>query len=224
MEVFGGFSRLSAGSTLVRTWTIVRQLKNYDACFEGTFSEVPSQCLGGSEMSKVAFLALLTVLMSCRCLDRVGRADISLSLTCTIWAKERHKPGEPVIVHFTLYNKTNTDIYVLKYRTPLEGWLTGPDFSVESRGRKLPYIGPRARRVWPPPKSFYTLVKRCGFVCGKVDLTEGYDLTKEGVYRVAFVGQLLDVARKGDTVPIPKGALSRDYDLKSNSILIRISE
>ena len=100
--------------------------------------------------------------------------------------------GEPVEVRFTLTNRSETSLYVLRWYTPLEG-LYGDIFRVERDGEPVPYNGPLVMRG-DPTGDDYVYLDPGESVSATVDLTAvgendvpAYDFSKPGRYTIAFV-------------------------------------
>ncbi|MGD2147085.1 MAG: hypothetical protein PVH41_10355, partial [Anaerolineae bacterium] len=93
--------------------------------------------------------------------------------------------GRSVELTFTLFNRSDTALYVLNWFTPLEG-LGGQIFRVERDGEAVPYEGPLAYRGDPTPEA-YVLLGAAESVSAEVDLATAYDFSKAGVYTVEFL-------------------------------------
>jgi peptidyl-Lys metalloendopeptidase len=114
-------------------------------------------------------------------------------LDCGLSVAPSLKAGEPVEVTFQLTNHMAGPALVLNWRTPLEG-SRGDDFAVTRDGKEIAYQGPMVKRADPTADNYVMLSPGGGTVQGKVDLAKVYDLSKPGTYRIAFRGELLDVA------------------------------
>jgi peptidyl-Lys metalloendopeptidase len=123
------------------------------------------------------------------------------ALECQIRAEPRLKAGQPVIVHFRLVQRSAHAVYVLAWRTPLEG-LRGDDFHVTREGVEIPYRGPLVKRGNPGAKSYLTLAPGTP-LDAEVDLGLAYDLGKPGKYRVEFRGKIWDLVTQQADVPRP---------------------
>ncbi len=93
--------------------------------------------------------------------------------------------GEAVNLRFTLVNNTDSELYVLKWFTPLEG-LGGEIFRIERDGEAIPYEGPLALRGDPTPDA-YVLLGPGESVSAEVDLATAYDFSKAGEYTIEFL-------------------------------------
>ena len=123
------------------------------------------------------------------------------ALECEIRAEPRLKAGQPVMVHFRLLQRSARAVYVLSWRTPLEG-LRGDDFHVTREGIEIPYRGPMVKRGNPGAKSYLTLAPGTPLEA-EVDLGLAYDLGKPGKYRIEFRGKIWDLATQQADVPRP---------------------
>jgi Tol biopolymer transport system component len=100
--------------------------------------------------------------------------------------------GEPVEVRFTLTNRSETGLYVLKWYTPLEG-LYGDIFRVERDGEPIPYNGPLVMRG-DPTGDDYVYLDPGESASATVDLTAvgendapAYDFSRPGRYTIVFI-------------------------------------
>ncbi len=122
------------------------------------------------------------------------------TLECSLSVPATVKAGQPVTARFQLTNRTGRPLYVLKWRTPLEGRLLGNDFEITRDGTTLAYQGPMAKRGNPGAESYVTLTPGES-VEATVELSLAYDFSQPGRYRIAFRNELLDVADKKADVP-----------------------
>jgi hypothetical protein len=124
---------------------------------------------------------------------------MAATLECALSAPASVRAGQPVELRFQLTNRTAQPLYVLNWRTPLEG-LWGNDFQVTRDGTEVPYQGPMKKRGNPSAQSYVTIAPGAS-VDGKVELSLAYEMKQPGRYRIAFQGKLLDVAEKQADVP-----------------------
>jgi hypothetical protein len=128
--------------------------------------------------------------------------------------------GEPVEVEFTLINHTETDLYVLKWYTPLEG-IAGEIFRVERDGQPIPYQGPLVSRGVPTPDD-YVLLEPGGSAVATVDLSMAYDLSAPGTYTIIFLPpRISHVARSEDEMATSMDDLG-PVEMASESIVVEI--
>jgi hypothetical protein len=125
---------------------------------------------------------------------------MATTLECSLSVPPSLKAGQPVEARFQLINRTAQPLFVLKWRTPLEGRLLGNDFEITRDGAEIPYQGPMAKRGNPGADSYVTLAPGAS-VEAKVELSLAYELTQPGRYRIAFRNELMDVAEKQSDVP-----------------------
>lgn len=121
------------------------------------------------------------------------------ALECALSVPASVRAGEPVELRFQLTNRTAQPLYVLNWRTPLEG-LWGNDFQVTRDGAQVPYQGPMKKRANPSAQNYVTIAPGAS-VDGTVELSLAYDMKQPGRYRIEFRGQLLDIAEKQADVP-----------------------
>ncbi|WP_239470717.1 protease [Archangium violaceum] len=125
---------------------------------------------------------------------------MATTLECSLSVPPTLKAGQPVEARFQLTNRTAQPLFVLKWRTPLEGRLLGNDFAITRDGTEIPYQGPMAKRANPGADSYVAIAPGAS-VEAKVELSLAYELTQPGRYRIAFRNELLDVADKQADVP-----------------------
>lgn len=121
-------------------------------------------------------------------------------LECAMSVPASVPAGQPVELSFQLTNHTAQPLYVLGWRTPLEGtW--GNNFHVtRDGGTEIPYQGPMKKRANPTAQNYVTIAPGAS-VDGKVDLSLAYDMKQPGHYRIVFQGYLLDVTERQTDVP-----------------------
>ncbi|HYO59200.1 protease [Archangium sp.] len=123
------------------------------------------------------------------------------TLDCTLSVPPSVRAGEPVELRFQLTNRTAQPLYVLTWRTPLEG-LLGNDFLVTRDGAEILYQGRMVKRGNPRAEDYVTLTPGAS-VDAKVELSLAYEMKQPGRYRIEFRGPLMDVAQKQSEVPRP---------------------
>jgi hypothetical protein len=121
------------------------------------------------------------------------------TLDCALSVPPSVRAGEPVQLRFQLTNGTSKPLYVLTWRTPLEG-LWGNDFQITRDGTEIPYQGPMRKRGDPRAEDYVTLAPGAS-VDASVELSLAYDMSQPGRYHIEFPGPLMDVARKQEDVP-----------------------
>ena len=93
--------------------------------------------------------------------------------------------GARVPLSFTLLNRSEHALYVLKWYTPLEG-IAGEIFHVRRDGRLLPYQGILAMRGDPGPQDYVQLAPGASAEA-TVDLAQAYDFSQAGTYTIRFI-------------------------------------
>jgi hypothetical protein len=128
--------------------------------------------------------------------------------------------GEVVKLRFTLINNTDTELYVLKWYTPLEG-IAGEIFRVERDGQFIPYEGILAARG-DPSADAYVLLNPGESVSAEVDLATAYDFSPAGEYTIAFLSpRISHVAKTEDQMAASVDDLG-PVEIPSNSVAVRI--
>jgi peptidyl-Lys metalloendopeptidase len=135
--------------------------------------------------------------------------------------REEVARGEAVSVQFTLHNRTDADLSVLDWYTPLEG-LAGEIFRVERDGEPVPYTGLMAKRGVPQLDE-YVPIKTGESVSAEVDLTTDYDFSVPGNYTINYLSPAVSqvVSREA-----PMAKRQRDLgpvQIPSRSVTVRIT-
>lgn len=120
-------------------------------------------------------------------------------LDCELSVAPRLTVGEPVRLRFRLVNRAARPVYVLKHRTPLQGYL-GKFMRATRDGEELPYEGIMVKRG-PMEANDYVAIAPGGTAEAEVELKDAYDFRRPGRYRIEFQGELLDVAEAPSDVP-----------------------
>lgn len=106
----------------------------------------------------------------------------------------------PTSIRFELANGSGSALRVLTWNTPLEGW-KGTVLRVTRDGEELSYQGPMMKRG-DPQADAYVEIPAGGKVDATVDLSEVYDVSRPGAYKVEADGDLIDVT--AGPVPQPR--------------------
>jgi peptidyl-Lys metalloendopeptidase len=144
-------------------------------------------------------LAAVAALFLASCMRTAEPVAAAPRLECHLEA------SEPASVRFSLVNRTDSPLWVLRWNTPLEGW-KGTIFELTSGGSEIPYTGPMLKRG-DPGREEYIEVPAGGKAEATVDLALVYDISKPGTYRLRVTGGLQDVvAADSGAVPRPRDA------------------
>lgn len=122
-------------------------------------------------------------------------------LQCALSVAPQHKVGEPVKVTFRLTNPTAQPLYVLNWRTPLEG-LKSSCLEISRAGTEIPYQGPMFKRGNPGAEA-YVEIAPGATVENTIEAQLAYDFSQPGTYRIAFPGPVLDSTSQKAEVPRP---------------------
>ena len=118
-------------------------------------------------------------------------ADITEALQCELQAPKAVKLGEAVALKFKLTNTSSDNLLLLRWNTPLEGWFASP-FTVTRDGQWVSYQGAMVKRFRPSHEDYVSLGAGKS-ISNTVNLAEGYQMDKAGVYEFVFNGRLQDV-------------------------------
>jgi len=131
------------------------------------------------------------------------------------------RTGEPVKLRFTLINNTETDLYVLKWYTPLEG-IAGEILRVQCDGQAVPYAGPLATRSNPSPDD-YILLHLGKPVSADVDLATVYDFSKAGEYTIRFMSPMISHVARTEADMAEMMEELGPVEIASSEVTIRIA-
>jgi hypothetical protein len=110
--------------------------------------------------------------------------------------------GGPTGIRFQLINRLDKPLSMLRWNTPFEGW-RGTILSVSLQGHELPYQGPMVKRGDPIAGDYMRLRAGESQIIG-LDLSQGYDMSKPGLYIVKVTGGIQDVIQDGTQPPRPR--------------------
>jgi hypothetical protein len=124
---------------------------------------------------------------------------MAISLKYHFHAQSSYVLGKPIIIGFTLESEAQTDLWILKWYTPLEG-IKGKILQVTCDGEELPYQGIMMKRG-NPRKEHYVLLHPGGSASAEFDLSEHFPLRKCDECRVDFKGRIHDVVLDPQQLP-----------------------
>jgi hypothetical protein len=155
-------------------------------------------------MRKTVLLTLtLAALLSTSCWMKAHPpADAQHPLECRMEAMHPQTAGGPTGVRFQLINRLDKPLSMLRWNTPFEGW-RGTILSVSIQGRELSYQGPMVKRGDPIAGDYMSLRAGESQIIG-LDLSQGYDMSKPGLYTVKVTGGIQDVIQDGTQPPRPR--------------------
>lgn len=140
--------------------------------------------------------AAMAALFLASCMRTAEPVNAAPRLECRLEA------SGPDAVRFTLVNRTDAPLWVLRWNTPLEGW-QGTIFELTSEGIEIPYTGPMVKRG-DPGREDYAEIPAGGKAEATVDLALVYDLGEPGTYRLRVTGGLQDLTGESEAVPRPR--------------------
>jgi hypothetical protein len=130
--------------------------------------------------------------------------------------------GSSVTLSFTLANRSETEMVVLKWYTPLEG-IFGEIFDVYRDGQPLPYEGPLVSRAVPTADDYVRLGPGES-ATALVDLADAYEISQTGRYTVSFRSPLISHV----ATTVEEMATSMDdlgpVDVSSNEVAFEVRE
>lgn len=112
------------------------------------------------------------------------------SLRYALQAQSSYVQGAPIVIRFRLENLATTDVWVLKWYTPLEG-IKGKIFEVRCDGAEIPYEGRMVKRG-NPERDDYVHLAAGDSEQAEFDLAKYYSLPECRECRVKFKGRIHD--------------------------------
>ena len=101
---------------------------------------------------------------------------------------------EPTKVKFIFTNKTEDDLYILKWCTPLEG-MKSPFLTIKYGDKEVKYEGIIAKRLSPCKQEYYKHLKPHHPVENTIDLAEAYAFPDTGEYIVQYSNTLVYLSK-----------------------------
>lgn len=114
---------------------------------------------------------------------------VEKALFAKMTIKDTVKTGEQVQLKFTVYNNADSVQQFCKWHTPFEPWISKYLDIRDESGEEVNYKGAMAKRIMPPPASSYQKLNPKDSLTAKVDLLQGYNITKPGKYTVFYNSQ-----------------------------------
>jgi len=102
--------------------------------------------------------------------------------------KNTIKAGDSVLLNFTVYNHTGSVQKFLKWQTPFEPLMSKYLDIKNEKGEEVLYKGPMAKRMMPPPASAYISINPNDSLSVKVNVLQGYSLSRSGGYIIFYNG------------------------------------
>jgi len=96
------------------------------------------------------------------------------------------KTGYPVMLKFTVYNKSGKELQFCKWHTPFEGFISSFLDIQSSNNTEVLYRGAMAKRIMPPPAEAYIKVPAGKSVSVDIDLLKGYNLSAPATYKAVY--------------------------------------
>jgi peptidyl-Lys metalloendopeptidase len=142
-------------------------------------------------------------------------------------AKECHKDGEPVKVHFILENRSDKKLFFLKWYTPFEG-LNSDMFRITLNGKQIQYEG---RMVKRGIQSFdeYLLIDPENSLDTVVELSLVYNMNEPGEYQVEYRGKIYDFifaseAKEAEKIFSKSPDKPKMIEISGNSLNLKIGK
>ena len=120
-------------------------------------------------------------------------------ISCKIEIPAQIRRGDSCPLTFTLENGGTYQAHILTWSTPLEGIL-GRIFRVTRDGIECQYRGPLVKRGAPTAEDYVTL-QPGESISATVDLKLAYALNETGIYEIAYISGLKDVAFEAEPFP-----------------------
>jgi peptidyl-Lys metalloendopeptidase len=149
----------------------------------------------------VVVLAFINLTLAAPSVVGSAPATAKAPLVCTLQLPDKPRPGQPLLLKFSLRNDGPHALSVLVWATPLEprAWM-GAYVSVTRNGVPLTYGGASVKRGDPDAGAYLRLAPG-ETRQGEVDMALAFDLSQPGRYDVAPHIVLHDVVNDGEQVP-----------------------
>jgi len=162
--------------------------------------------------SLIAILAMLLAFASSASATGVRGLSVTLDSTASLVA-----PSEDVVVRVTYRNDSQTDLYLLRWQTPLKG-VEGDLFDVFVDGQRVEYTGRLYKRAAPKAED-YLRIPAGGTVSAGVELTSVYEMSRTGEYAIRYRALAQDTMRANDLKLLGVQGLA---SLESNSLFLAV--
>lgn len=96
------------------------------------------------------------------------------------------KTGNPVMLKFTVFNRSAKELQFCKWHTPFEGFISSFLDIQSSNNTEVLYRGAMAKRMMPPPAEAYIKVPAGKSVSVDIDLLKGYNLSAPATYKAVY--------------------------------------
>ncbi|MDQ0640299.1 hypothetical protein QF042_003864 [Pedobacter sp. W3I1] len=144
-------------------------------------------------MLKLKFIIPAVLIVFAGCSPKVQNASSNSSsknqgdsLYLIFGIKDIIKTGEKVSLKFAVHNDQSTEKSFCKWHTPFEPLMSKYLDIKDENGNEVPYKGPMAKRIMPPPADSYLVVKPKEILSSEVDLLKAYQLEAEKKYTVSY--------------------------------------
>lgn len=108
------------------------------------------------------------------------------SLYLVLGIKDIIKTGEKATLKFTVHNDQSIEKSFCKWHTPFEPLMSKYLDIKDESGNEVPYKGPMAKRIMPPPADSYIAIKPKEVLSSEVDLLKAYQLEAGKKYSVSY--------------------------------------
>lgn len=132
------------------------------------------------------FMIVAAALSLTACSNTKKTAASKEGLVVVMSTPEVVNTGSPVMLHFTVHNRSATPLQFCKWHTPFEGFISSFLEIKQADGTEVQYRGAMAKRIMPPPAEAYITVPAKDSVSVDIDLLRGYALTKPGGYKAVY--------------------------------------
>ncbi len=149
-----------------------------------------------------------------------GSGGMDAVLRYYLRARNSYVLGSSVLIEFRVENLSSTDVWVLKWYTPLEG-IKGKILDVQCDGVDVPYEGMLMKRG-NPEIGDYVRLRRGESVGTEFDLSGAYSLPACKACSVKFKGRIHDVVFEQREVPRAADR-HRPVDVPGNTVVFTIT-
>lgn len=146
----------------------------------------------------IEIIIIAFTLFSCNSHKNINNKNyigVSTSIVTKITTdKSIYTVDEPIELSMEVKNNSEKSHTFLPWKTPIENTFSGEFLNIIYNNKTIDYSGRMVKRKPPTEKDYITL-KPFETAKGKVNLLNGYKLSKKGVYTIEFIGNHTDLPR-----------------------------
>lgn len=137
------------------------------------------------------FMMVAAALSLTACSNAKKSASSKEGLVVVMSTPEVGRVGSPVMLHFTVHNRSAEPLQFCKWHTPFEGFMSSFLEIKQVDGTSVQYVGAMAKRIMPPPADAYITVPAKDSLSVDIDLLRGYALKQPGGYKAVYQDSIM---------------------------------